>query len=1073
MLIKNKIKKIICLKTAFFTLLLLGTSTIVSAAPDSDGDTRVCYTVSGWDYAVANGQCAGALSGCSGWASNPYNSPTYLDNTNGIQGGCYLQWKLEGSNLKGKYRVCRDVQGPANQCGYTGVYCSGWTNNPSWSTSYKDDTDQRSGYCNLAWRIEENDAKQDPYVYRLCYDVVGNNGATSGGQCAGTLNGCSDWSNQATLSDGSGWTPYYSDNTQEISGGCEMKWRVERIERPPPVLSVQTILYADDNSTVTPFNPKPSIVKTQGEGPTSPYSAYVTYGDLGWWYEGAGYSTYSQVDITALDHFNLNGNIYKLGYYIHGVSLVNTTLTNDDAIIEHVTDYDPFNIWFVYKQVFDRDGDGSWHYLDCDDNDNDRYPGNSEVCDGKDNDCDGKVDEEVTTAYYPDADGDGYGYQTRDPPIQACSSPSGYAASHSDCNDGNAYIHPGATEFCNNADDDCDGEVDEGVIRDTICGVGKCTGNSGTEACTAGSWGGDTCNPFTGATTETCNNIDDDCDGSTDEGGVCSTNSYYCDDDGDGYIDASADGSCSTFNCIPAGCRSAQGNDCEDTNTNIHPGKAEVCDGVDQDCDGIVDNGVTTTFYGDADSDGYGNPSSSTQACTQPTGYVNNNQDCNDGNPNIKPGATESCNNIDDDCDGTKDESLTRSSTCGVGRCSGNTGVETCTAGSWEADTCNPLDGAIAESCNNIDDDCDGSTDEGLTQTQSCGTNTGECVSGAQTRSCALGSWESWGSCGGAYVGPNAEVCDGKDNDCDGDTDEGIFCALAAPEPVITLNSDDTVTLSWPTITSAESYKIYSVSSCSGLSGSFTVLASGLTSNSWTDTTASAHPQRYYKVAAVRGVSENASSRIIGKYEIALAAGWNLASVPLSPTHSSIKPFSSSFFSSLHNNSDLDFGPVFSGSYDFVVGPTSEASTVLGSFDPRVPSMIPQNLVDVSKKVSFHIHMSRPDTLTVVGMLPHTSNITFPSPGWYWIGYPSCVSRNIKPFNSSVLTSLHDGVATDFGFSFDGSYDFLIGPSNSFNFLGTFDPHKPSALPQNLEDMVPGRGYILHLTADDSFVVHN
>jgi hypothetical protein len=92
---------------------------------------------------------------------------------------------------------------------------------------------------------------------------------------------------------------------------------------------------------------------------------------------------------------------------------------------------------------------------------------------------------------------------------------------------------------------------------------------------------------------------------------------------------------------------------------------AETCNGIDDDCDGQIDEGVGNTYYIDNDSDGFGNLNNSTIACSAPSGYVSNNQDCDDQNPNRKPTATENTTNgIDDDCDNLVDEGKTKQTVC-------------------------------------------------------------------------------------------------------------------------------------------------------------------------------------------------------------------------------------------------------------------------------------------------------------------------------------------------------------------------------------------------------------------------
>jgi len=102
---------------------------------------------------------------------------------------------------------------------------------------------------------------------------------------------------------------------------------------------------------------------------------------------------------------------------------------------------------------------------DCDDYDGTTYPGATEVCDGRDNNCDGDIDEgtESMTTWYPDADGDGFGYGDAEGATQACEQPEGYVADGTDCDDEDATVYPYAPELADGQDNDCDGEIDEGL----------------------------------------------------------------------------------------------------------------------------------------------------------------------------------------------------------------------------------------------------------------------------------------------------------------------------------------------------------------------------------------------------------------------------------------------------------------------------------------------------------------------------------------------------------------------------------------------------------------------------------
>ncbi len=428
---------------------------------------------------------------------------------------------------------------------------------------------------------------------------------------------------------------------------------------------------------------------------------------------------------------------------------------------------------------------------DCDDSDKYIHPGAEEVCNEKDDDCDGSTDEGVKTTFYRDYDGDGYGNPSST--AQGCDQPSGYVTNGQDCDDSDKYIHPGAEEVCNEKDDDCDGSTDEGVkttfYRD-YDGDGYGNASSTAQGCdqpsgyvTNGQDCDDSDKYIHPGAEEVCNEKDDDCDGSTDEG-VKTT--FYRDADGDGYGNPSS----TAQGCDQPSGYVTNGQDCDDSDKYIHPGAEEVCNEKDDDCDGSTDEGVKTTFYRDADGDGYGNPSSTAQGCEQPSGYVTNGQDCDDSDRYIHPGAEEVCNEKDDDCDGSTDEGVRTiyyRDADGDGYGNPSSTSASCSQPSGYVandDDCNDSNRNIHpgadEIANGLDDDCDGFKDEGVETTyyrDADNDGYGDPSFTVNSASQPSGYVTNGDDCDDSdrNVHPDAdEICNEKDDNCNTAIDEGV-----------------------------------------------------------------------------------------------------------------------------------------------------------------------------------------------------------------------------------------------------------------------------------------------------------
>ena len=226
---------------------------------------------------------------------------------------------------------------------------------------------------------------------------------------------------------------------------------------------------------------------------------------------------------------------------------------------------------------------------------------------------------------------------------------------------------------------------------------------------------------------EECDGIDNNCNGELDETGSLT---WYADADQDGYGDPYQP----VYSCTRPEGFVESGSDCDDADSQSHPNAPEMRL-TDNDCNGILDdnpiNGIQ--WFMDADSDGFGVATSSVYACTQPIGYANNTDDCDDTRFESSPVALEFCNGVDDNCDGTVDENSSVDALTlyqdGDGDGYGNPfqPVQACAvyAGvSSNAQDCDDSNAAIypyaTEVCNGVDDNCNQAVDDNATDQTIC-----------------------------------------------------------------------------------------------------------------------------------------------------------------------------------------------------------------------------------------------------------------------------------------------------------------------------------------------------------------
>ena len=359
------------------------------------------------------------------------------------------------------------------------------------------------------------------------------------------------------------------------------------------------------------------------------------------------------------------------------------------------------------------------------------------TCDGRDDDCDGERDEDYIA------------------PPTACGTGACVATGQRICVDGGTFdtCTPGAAALddvtCDAIDDDCDGLLDESYASEnTTCGVGQCRAQ-GLTACVGGNVV-DSCVPNAPEPNDaTCDGRDEDCDDEVD----------------DDYVEVET--TCGRGACAAAGRRTCVDGAVRDSCVAGAPAADDAtCDAVDDDCDGLTDEDFVST---PTECGGGACSAAGTTICVE--GQVLDT--CRDGQPAIDD---PTCDGVDDDCDGAVDEDYVPIPTaCGIGACA-RTGERVCVGGRPQ-DTCSPGSPQADDSdCDDVDDDCDGMADEDFPVTPTeCGTGVcrrngvRRCLEGAEIDNCAIG----------VSTGDDSD-CDGLDDDCNGLVDDHYAAAATA-----------------------------------------------------------------------------------------------------------------------------------------------------------------------------------------------------------------------------------------------------------------------------------------------------